>query len=574
MSIPKDIDAIQVEVLIAESVQFFGQYDDLHGGVRLPGTLALVDEAPGRPFTVRVIALKDGRVRVLREIVTAAPDDGLRMLRAPIQWLCDGSGTEGLDGRAEFTKCPIGEACFAETCAPARVEAGALPLFAPAEVFGGGSGEGGDGACFDTVGCFDRIKGITPELKGSICSVPAEGATNVAIRTEGDGVCGETGCFIPLDEGDPAGFTVVGEGSSRRFQLPPVVCELGDKLLDVVVSPVCAPKKASLPMCGVWSKSGGGRAPDPTIPVALAAGQRHPASLALTGTHVFWTTAGSEGLANGVVKGSAKGGGTPVRIAEKQAYPGAIAVDGSIDGPARLFWINEGQSAVSTARADGKDLVALKSTVGATQGLALFQGELFWSTQSGQVRSAPAEGTGGASLIAQDQMDPVRIAVDATGIYWTDRGKGSVRKAVKGDDPGATSELAGDQARPIGLAVSPTHAYWVNQGKAESGFTDGAVMRVVKTGTNPSTGELPELIAASKGAPYAIAIDEQRVYWTQLLDGTITSAPLTGGGAATTLVVGQSNPFAIAVDDENIYWANAGTAAGGFKDGAIMKVKK
>ncbi|HZF52593.1 MAG TPA: hypothetical protein VE093_28255, partial [Polyangiaceae bacterium] len=334
-------------------------------------------------------------------------------------------------------------------------------------------------------------------------------------------------------------------------------------------------KKASLPMCGPWSLSGGGRSPDPTIPVALAAGQHHPASLSLTGTHVFWTIAGSEGQADGAVKGSPKGGGTPSRIAEKQAYPSAIVVDGSTDGTPRLFWINEGQSAVSTARADGKDIAALEPTLGATQGLALFQGDLFWSAKGGQVRSAPAEGAGGFSLIAQDQVDPVRVAVDATGIYWADRAdQGTLRKAVKGDDPGTASKLAWDQARPIALALSSTHVYWLNQGTPGAQYTDGAVMRVVKTGTNPATGSHPELIAASEGAPYALVIDEERVYWTDLLDGTIRSAPLTGGGSPDILVVGQSNPVAIAVDAENLYWANAGTSARGFSDGAIMKRKK
>jgi hypothetical protein len=392
-------------------------------------------------------------------------------------------------------------------------------------------------------------------------------------------VCGETGCFIPLDEGDAAGFTVIGEAGSRRFRLPSVVCELGDKLLDVVVSSACAPKTASVPMCGPWSLSGGGQAPDPRIAVALAAGQRHPASIGLTRTHVFWTTAGSEGQADGAVKGSPKGGGTPIRIAEKQAYPAAIAVDGSADWPPRLFWINEGinegQSAVSTARADGKDLFTLAPTINATQALTLFQGQLFWSTTNGQVRSALAEGAESFSVIAQGQMDPVRIAVDATGVYWTERADaGTVRKAVKGGDPDATLKLAWDQARPIAVAVSPTHVYWLNQGTPASNYTDGAVMRVVKTGASPATGDQPAIIAASEKAPYAIAIDEERVYWTSLLDGTIWAAPLAGGGKPIILAEGQSNPVAIAVDDENIYWANAGTAARGFGDGAIMKRKK
>lgn len=77
------------------------------------------------------------------------------------------------------------------------------------------------------------------------------------------------------------------------------------------------------------------------------------------------------------------------------------------------------------------------------------------------------------------------------------------------------------------------------------------------------------VIAAGQTAPWAIAVDSARVYWTTLgnasgagsaTGGTVMAAGLQGGSAAT-IASGLSLPYAIATDGENVYWAdNAGGA--------------
>jgi hypothetical protein len=362
-------------------------------------------------------------------------------------------------------------------------------------------------------------------------------------------------------------------GSNPRIQVPSIVCDRKDKVLGVVVSDRCARKTAAMPACGPWSLSGGGAAPSPAIPVVLAAGQRHPSSLVLSGGHVFWTNAGDIEDANGAIKRVAKGGGTPAVIASMQAFPSALAASGAGSDPPSLFWINEGAGAVSYSLSGGADTGVLSVTTGARQGLAVDHGEIFWSTEDGLVWRATVAGTG-ATVVALGAMDLARIAVDDTGVYFTDRGDGKVRKAVKGASSLETAEIAWEQARPVALALSKTHVYWLNQGKLENAHEDGAVMRVVRTGTNVMTGDEPEVIATSKALPYALAIDEENVYWSNVLDGTIMRAPLAGKAKPTILAVGQGNPIAIAVDQDTVYWANAGTSAQGHADGAIMKVRK
>ncbi|HZF55006.1 MAG TPA: hypothetical protein VE093_40425 [Polyangiaceae bacterium] len=573
MSIPKDIDAIQVEVEVDGRVQFYSEYDERQGGLRLPGTLGIVDDRPERRFTVRVIGLKEGRPRILRAITTETVDGGTRMLRAPLRWLCDGSATEGDDGRVEFTKCPPGEVCFADTCAPSTIVGSSLPEFSAAEVFGGGTGQGNDGLCFNTIACFDGALPVKPEKVGADCTVEAEGATNVALRTESDGLCGATGCFVPLDEGDSEGFTEVEGSSPRRLRIPSIVCEMEGRVLGVALSAHCAPKTPALPVCGPWSVAGNNAAPKSSDAVTLAAGQHHPTSLALAGGHVFWTNAGEQGKENGSVKRVPTSGGTPVRIAADQAFPSALALESAGSDPAYAYWINEDTGAISYASSGGGDFEVLFAAAGARNGLAVAHNEIFWATEGGQIWSATTAGTEDA-LIAQDQDEPTRIAVDDTGVYWTNRGEGAVRRAAKGADSLSTSPLAWGQDRPIALAVSDTHVYWLNQGTLKNGYEDGAVMRVVRTGTSVETGDEPEVIAASKKLPYAIAIDDEHVYWTNLLDGTVMRAPITGGETPKVLADGQSNPIAITVDQETVYWANAGTSAGGYKDGAVMRVKK
>jgi hypothetical protein len=82
---------------------------------------------------------------------------------------------------------------------------------------------------------------------------------NVALKFPpgGDGICGPSGCFIPLDANSPTGYQVNGD----RVQLPKKVCELlnapqanGSARPTVVFSSSgCTSKTESIPTCGPWS---------------------------------------------------------------------------------------------------------------------------------------------------------------------------------------------------------------------------------------------------------------------------------------------------------------------------------
>jgi hypothetical protein len=81
----------------------------------------------------------------------------------------------------------------------------------------------------------------------------------------------------------------------------------------------------------------------------------------------------------------------------------------------------------------------------------------------------------------------------------------------------------------------------------------------------PPSGKLAD---ATHGR--AIAIDAQRVYWTDAGGGQVLSVSKCGG-PTTVLASGQESLEGIAVDDQFVYWANMG---GSFGEGRILRVAK
>ena len=169
--------------------------------------------------------------------------------------------------------------------------------------------------------------------------------------------------------------------------------------------------------------------------------------------------------------------------------------------------------------------------------------------------------TTGPIVLAAQQSQPLTIAVDATSVYWTSSGDGSVAVMKVPLCGGAVSTLAvGPDGNATGLAVDTSRVYWVSNGNRADGW---ALMSV------PVNGGTSTTLASGPGYSGGLTIDATSVYWTNnsmgnASSGTVMRMPL-GGGAVTTLA-SQVSPLGIAVDATSAYWTN------GEFPGTVVKV--
>lgn len=257
MAPPNDFDEVHLEIARNGSVVHANDYQFVgSAAITLPATFGIVvGPNPAEPIAIRVIARKQGHARVLREIKTTVPADRVAELPIPIQWLCDGHRKELPNGDATSDCDDPAKTCIAGSCTDATVDPAALPPYDPAAVFGGGTGHG-DGACFDTLHCFQHGTFVTPATDCTIQSSAAE-LLNVGIflPASGPGICAENACVVPLDQDPLFGWTK----RSQTIRLPAEVCRRLYDAYRVIVSTDCPTKAA--PTCGAWSATGGGGAP-------------------------------------------------------------------------------------------------------------------------------------------------------------------------------------------------------------------------------------------------------------------------------------------------------------------------
>jgi len=106
-----------------------------------------------------------------------------------------------------------------------------------------------------------------------------------------------------------------------------------------------------------------------------------------------------------------------------------------------------------------------------------------------------------------------KMAVDATGVYWTDL-EGHVQSVPLGG--GAVATLAQGQARPWGIALDGSYVYWSNN-------QGGAIMRAPKDASGSPTA------VATATSPGDIGIYGANVYWIDQGPNVWMSAKDGGG---------------------------------------------
>ncbi len=149
-----------------------------------------------------------------------------------------------------------------------------------------------------------------------------------------------------------------------------------------------------------------------------------------------------------------------------------------------------------------KDLGAVKNIVATPSDVFVGgAGELLQVTRVGAVKTVFATTAGPVKALVLD--------APASTLYWADTA--SIQRRTIGSVDGPVT-LASNQNGPSAIAIDATNVYWTNAG-------DGTVQRVAKAGGPPTTMSTGEL------EPLGIAVDETGVYWTNRGDGRVRFYP-------------------------------------------------
>jgi hypothetical protein len=196
--------------------------------------------------------------------------------------------------------------------------------------------------------------------------------------------------------------------------------------------------------------------------------------------------------------------------------------------------------------------------------LALQGDALYWADGLG-IRTVPITGGTPQALTAGVPQEDAYLAVNATGVYWSDLDTKAVMRIPLGG--GEPSVVATSQGLPGQIAVDADNVYWVEL----LGVPESRVMKAALAGGDPV-----ELVPASAVLIRGLAVDDEAVYWSTVqggapFGGTVMKVP-KAGGAAFTIASGLKGPGDIVLDAENVYWS--GYVGGIPAQDVVMKASK
>ena len=194
------------------------------------------------------------------------------------------------------------------------------------------------------------------------------------------------------------------------------------------------------------------------------------------------------------------------------------------------------------------------SQVGDNACLTIDSTNVYWASgfANGNVWKIPLGG-GCPSLVIGQQNVPHGMASDGTDLYFADQGTaqalGSIQKiAVSGT---TATPIATLQSSPLDVLVDATNVYWTSSG-------DGSVWKSDKNTPNPVK------LAGPSGQNHAghMAIDATNVYYTDPAAGLVYRVPIAGGNPVA-MTVAFPSPRYIAIDSQNAYVGSSsnGTSA-------------
>jgi hypothetical protein len=329
-------------------------------------------------------------------------------------------------------------------------------------------------------------------------------------------------------------------------------------------------------------------------PVTFQQGLYGPVALAVDSTHVYW-------IEVGLTIPQADMFGQLIRLpktttcAARSCYeildPTVLA--GELEGQyiydthialgvndvcyTQSFNANPEHSILCFGLTNGLQKRSLDQSTGDVVSLWIGGSQAAWAVQSSA--TGVADGTiqtsalqaGKAAPIASMRVEPSSVTSDGAKFWWTELGAASPNGSIDtlsadaGVDAGAVTAIATGRKDPVSVRLYGGYLYWIEA----AGRT---VMRAPADGSGA-----PQQIATTDENPFDLEVDATGVYWASAgtgpdaLYGSVAHAPLTPGGAVTTMMDNIDKVSQIALDTTSIYIASTGT---NLNAGLIVRMNK
>jgi hypothetical protein len=338
---------------------------------------------------------------------------------------------------------------------------------------------------------------------GTVGRNPSDGSAGAESSTGDGAACHAQVLYDPKNCGR-CGHDCLG-GTCASGICQPVVLALGQSIVDGIAADGDNVYWTSR-LHGTINKAsvtGGPSLPPITV---LAKGRVGPSAIAIDATAVYWAEESSQG---GVVASVSKTGGSVSTIATAQSRLGGVAVDA-----ANVYWttsehqLGAGDGTVSRQPISGGTPFSISTDGGLAGPIGVDAENVYWAdTNTWMLVKAPIVGGTPVRLAALANQSTFLGIVPFEGhVYYTTRDLGSVKRVTTS---GTTDETIADgQDLPYKIAVDVSGIYWTNTGDS------GTVMMI------PRVGEQPVILAAGQGFPQSagggpteIATDAHAVYW-------------------------------------------------------------